>query len=130
MGGAPAGLSYRQCLEADRQFAGFRPGGPVPEEICGFAGGRAFDICVATNDFAGCLGASIVRGMRATCSAERLCREDFMCQALPPDLPQVGRVAGLGYCSPTYFLFQMRLDGHPDVSALGRGRAPPLPSPR
>ena len=37
-----------------------------------------------------------------------------MCQALPSDLPDVGRVAGLGYCSPTYFLFQMRLDGHPD----------------
>jgi hypothetical protein len=114
VGGAPAGLAYRQCDETDRRFAAFRPGQAPPNEICGFAGGRAFDICVATNDFAGCLGGSIVRGMRATCSAERLCREDFMCQALPADLPEVGRVAGLGYCSPTYFLFQMRLDGHPD----------------
>ncbi len=113
VGGAPAGLAYRQCDENDRRFAAFRPGQTPPNEICGFAGGRAFDICVATNDFAGCLGGSIVRGMRATCSAERLCREDFMCQALPADLPEVGRVAGLGYCSPTYFLFQMRLDGHP-----------------
>jgi hypothetical protein len=119
VGGAPAGLAYRQCDEADRRFAAFRPGGPPPNEICGFAGGRAFDICVATNDFASCLGGSIVRGMRATCSAERLCREDFMCQALPADLPEVGRVAGLGYCSPTYFLFQMRLDGHPDPRRRG-----------
>lgn len=114
VGGAPAGLAYRQCDENDRRFVGFRPGQTPPNEICGFAGGRAFDICVATHDFANCLGGSIVRGMRATCSAERLCREDFMCQALPSDLPDVGRVAGLGYCSPTYFLFQMRLDGHPD----------------
>ena len=114
VGGAPAGLAYRQCDENDRRFVGFRPGQTPPNEICGFAGGRAFDICVATNDFASCLGGSIVRGMRATCSAERLCREDFMCQALPADLPDIGRVAGLGYCSPTYFLFQMRLDGHPD----------------
>jgi hypothetical protein len=119
VGGAPAGLAYRQCDEADRRFAAFRPGGAPPNEICGFAGGRAFDICVATNDFASCLGGSIVRGMRATCSAERLCREDFMCQALPADLPEVGRVAGLGYCSPTYFLFQMRLDGHPDPRRRG-----------
>jgi hypothetical protein len=114
VGGAPAGLAYRKCTDEDRRFAGFGSGQAAPNEICGFAGGRAFDICVATNDFANCLGASIVRGMRATCSAERLCREDFMCQALPADLPEVGRVAGLGYCSPTYFLFQMRLDGHPD----------------
>jgi hypothetical protein len=114
VGGTPAGLAYRQCNDQDRRFAGFQAGQTPPDDICGFAGGRAFDLCVATNDFAGCLGASIVRGMRATCSAERLCREDFMCQALPADLPEVGRVAGLGYCSPTYFLFQMRLDGHPD----------------
>jgi hypothetical protein len=119
VGGAPAGLAYRQCDDADRRFAGFRSGQAPPNEICGFAGGRAFDICVATNDFANCLGGSIVRGMRATCSAERLCREDFMCQALPADLPEIGRVAGLGYCSPTYFLFQMRLDGHPDPRRRG-----------
>ncbi len=119
VGGAPAGLAYRQCDETDRRFARFAPGRTPPNEICGFAGGRAFDICVATNDFANCLGGSIVRGMRATCSADRLCREDFMCQALPADLPEVGRVAGLGYCSPTYFLFQMRLDGHPDPRRRG-----------
>ncbi|MFT3953065.1 MAG: hypothetical protein QM722_01115 [Piscinibacter sp.] len=120
VGGAPAGLAYRKCTDEDRRFAGFRPGAAPPNEICGFAGGRAFDICVASNDFASCLGDSIVRGMRATCSADRMCREDFMCQALPGDLPEAGRVAGLGYCSPTYFLFQMRLDGHPDPRPRGR----------
>ncbi|QCK87733.1 hypothetical protein E8L99_19225 [Phreatobacter aquaticus] len=128
VGGAPAGLAYRKCTDEDRRFSGFRPGQPAPNEICGFAGGRAFDICVASNDFASCLGDSIVRGMRATCSAERMCREDFMCQALPADLPDVGKVAGLGYCSPTYFLFQMRLDGHPDPRPSAT--AQPAGSPR
>ena len=37
-----------------------------------------------------------------------------MCQALPPTLKNVSRIAGSGYCSPTYFLFQMRIDNHPD----------------
>lgn len=38
-----------------------------------------------------------------------------MCQALPPDLPGAARVAQEnGFCSPTYFVFQMRIDGHPD----------------
>lgn len=129
VGGAPAGLAYRKCTDEDRRFAGFRPGQAPPNEICGFAGGKAFDICVASNDFASCLGDSIVRGMRATCSAERMCREDFMCQALPADLPEGARVAGLGYCSPTYFLFQMRLDGHPDPRPAAV-RARPAGSPR
>lgn len=119
VGGAPAGLAYRKCTDEDRRFSAFRPGAAPPNEICGFAGGKAFDICVASNDFAACLGASIVRGMRATCGPEQFCREDFMCQALPSDLPAGDRVTGLGYCSPTYFLFQMRLDGHPDPRRRG-----------
>lgn len=38
-----------------------------------------------------------------------------MCQALPPDLSGAARVAQEnGFFSPTYFVFQMRIDGHPD----------------
>ena len=38
-----------------------------------------------------------------------------MCQSLPADVPDAARVRDrVGFCSPTYFLFQMRLDGHPD----------------
>jgi hypothetical protein len=88
--------------------------GATPPEICGMAGGKAFDACVATNDFEMCLAASVVRGMRPTCGEGRFCREDYLCQSLPPDLAEIGKVKGLGYCSPTYFVFQMRLDGHPD----------------
>ena len=110
---APGGAAYRKCNAADRDFLTFA-NGKAPAEICGFAGGKAFDDCVATNDFARCLAGSIVRGNRPTCSADRFCREDFMCQELPPDTPHIERVKGFGYCSPTYFLFQMRIDGHPD----------------
>ena len=113
--GVPGGLSYRQCTDADKRFAQFRTSDGIPNEICGLAGGRAFDRCVATNNFAQCYGASVVRGNRPTCGRDRFCREDFMCQALPNDLPDSKEVAReFGFCSPTYFLFQMRIDNHPD----------------
>jgi hypothetical protein len=38
-----------------------------------------------------------------------------MCQALPDGIPGGGDIAkDFGFCSPTYFLFQMRIDNHPD----------------
>jgi hypothetical protein len=113
--GVPGGLSYRKCTDNDKRFVQFRAGNGIPNEICGFAGGRAFDQCVATNNFAQCYGASVVRGNRPTCGRDRFCREDFMCQALPDNVPEAGAVArDFGFCSPTYFLFQMRIDNHPD----------------
>jgi hypothetical protein len=113
--GVPGGLSYRKCTEADKRFEQFRSGRVIPNEICGFAGGKAFDTCVATNNFANCYGASVVRGNRPTCGRDRFCREDFMCQALPDSIPDSKEVArDFGFCSPTYFLFQMRIDNHPD----------------
>ncbi len=110
--GVPAGLAYRACDEKDRAFGEFKPGTPMPREICGLAGGKQFDICVATNNFDQCLGGAVVRGNRPTCSAERFCREDFMCQAFPSDTPGLKKVKGAGFCSPTYFVFQMRIDNH------------------
>jgi hypothetical protein len=111
--GVPAGIAYRACTDRDRTFADFRPGKPEPREICGLAGGKAFDLCVATNDFESCLGAAVVRGNRPTCSADTFCREDYMCQAFPADTPGIAKVKGKGFCSPTYFIFQMRIDNHP-----------------
>lgn len=115
--GVPAGMAYRQCTPADRIFAGFS-GDRVPEEICGLAGGKAFDDCVATNRFDDCLAKAVTRGNRGTCSAASFCREDYMCQAIPEDVPgATTTVKDYGFCSPTYFLFQMRIDGHPDPQA-------------
>jgi len=111
--GVPAGIAYRACTDRDRNFADFKLGKPAPREICGLAGGKAFDLCVATNDFDSCLGAAVVRGNRPTCSADTFCREDYMCQAFPPGTPGLAKVKGKGFCSPTYFIFQMRIDNHP-----------------
>ncbi len=111
--GVPGGASYRKCTAKERSFAHFA-GGKVPDEICALAGGKAFDLCVASGDFAGCLEKAVVRGNRQTCGGDMYCRDDFMCQALPASLEGAEKVKAYGYCSPTYFLFQMRIDGHPD----------------
>lgn len=110
--GVPGGIAYRNCNDADRRFAKFKPGEPMPNEICALVGGKKFDLCVATNNFAGCLGGAVNRGNRQACSAEHFCREDYMCQTLPDDIPGKAKVKGIGFCSPTYFIFQMRIDNH------------------
>lgn len=110
--GVPAGIAYRACDDKDRTFAAFKKGKPMPDEICGMVGGKKFDTCVATNNFDQCLGGAVNRGNRPACSADRFCREDYMCQSLPPDTPGAAKVKGIGYCSPTYFIFQMRIDNH------------------
>jgi hypothetical protein len=114
--GVPGGLAYRQCSSADRAFERFATrGGEMPAEICGLAGGKDFDRCVASKDIAGCLHTSVARGNRPACGRERHCREDYICQSLPGEVPHADRVPeDVGFCSPTYFVFQMRLDGHPD----------------
>lgn len=110
--GVPGGMAYRQCDEKDRAFAAFAPGKPMPREICGLTGGKKFDLCVSTGNFDQCLAGAVQRGNRATCSADRFCRDDYICQAFPPDTPNVAKVKGVGFCSPTYFVFQMRIDNH------------------
>lgn len=110
--GVPAGIAYRGCDDKDRSFAAFRAGKPMPNEICGLVGGKKFDTCVATNNFDQCLGGAVNRGNRPACDAEHFCREDYMCQSLPPDTPGISKVKGVGFCSPTYFIFQMRIDNH------------------
>lgn len=110
--GVPGGFAYRACDDRDRAFAAFKTGKPMPSEICGLVGGKKFDICVATNNFDQCLGGAVNRGNRPACSADHFCREDYMCQSLPPDTPGAAKVKGIGFCSPTYFIFQMRIDNH------------------
>lgn len=112
--GVPGGSAYRQCTPAERAFAGFSSGGR-PAEICALVGGKAFDLCVATDNFARRMDASVVRGNRPSCGTGRFCREDFMCQALPATIPGAASIGrDNGFCSPTNFVFQMRIDGHPD----------------
>ncbi|QJP14441.1 hypothetical protein G3545_12805 [Starkeya sp. ORNL1] len=125
--GVPGGLAYRQCSDPDRAFAHIKAG-EVPAEVCGLAGGKGFDRCVATGDFAACQQQAMVRGMRPACGRDSFCREDYICQSLPEGLDPAGKLGGqsadeVGFCSPTYFLFQMRIDGHPDPASGGRRKA-------
>lgn len=120
--GVPGGIAYRQCNEADRAFVNFRPGQKIPMEVCGLTGGKKFDLCVATGNFDQCLTGAVQRGNRTACSADQFCRDDYICQAFPDDTPNVKKIKGVGFCSPTYFLFQMRIDNHTTPWELERDR--------
>jgi len=120
--GVPGGMAYRQCDEKDRAFASFKPGAEMPREICGLTGGKKFDLCVSTGNVDQCLAGAVQRGNRAACSAEHFCRDDYICQAFPPDTPNVKKLKGeVGFCSPTYFMFQMRIDNHTTPWETERG---------
>ncbi len=132
--GVPQGRSFRLCTEREKRLEDLQDG-IVPREVCAIAGGKAFDECAKGNNFHNCFDAAITRGMLDTCSADSFCREDYICQKFPAGLkiagdPEGTRVLqrnitrlqqrGVGFCTPNYFLFQMRLDGHPDPVS-GRG---------
>lgn len=115
--GVPLGRTYRSCTASERTLTDVL-GPPIAPELCAVVGGSRFDTCVEGN-FHECLEGIVGRGMIDTCHADRPCREDYSCQALPwqlPGMPDAARAvaeAGVGFCTPTYFLFQLRLDGHP-----------------
>jgi hypothetical protein len=46
-------------------------------------------------------------GQLRQCSARHACRDDYICSQ------NEGHPPGSGVCIPPYFLFQMRVDGHP-----------------
>lgn len=116
--GVPLGRTYRKCTSEERKFEGFSVEEP-PSEICAVVGGSKFDSCVE-KDFHQCLDSIVARGMVDSCHVGSFCREDYICQALPYQLNGIDtekgkeiQEAGIGFCTPTYFVFQLRLDGHP-----------------
>ncbi len=138
--GAPLGRSSRDCTKAEENFSGIDALNPSAE-LCANQGGNGFDLCAASGNSGACLEARVVRGMLDTCSPSRTCREDYICQKFPdydkisardygntkngvrvnlssPDKINGSTIRALqqrevGFCVPTYFLFNMRLDGHP-----------------
>lgn len=64
-----------------------------------------FNNCLARKTpFPRCLAEHVApAGLRA-CDSEHPCRDDYICALTP---------GGEGACIPPYFLFQMRVDGHP-----------------
>ncbi|NOT41567.1 MAG: hypothetical protein HOP13_13840 [Alphaproteobacteria bacterium] len=139
--GAPLGRASRDCTLAEENFTDVNPGLRVPPHLCANQGGNGFDLCAATGNSGACLEARVVRGTLDTCSPSRTCREDYICQKFPnydkigardygntkngrrvnlstPDKINGAAIRALqqaevGFCVPTYFLFNMRLDGHP-----------------
>ncbi len=139
--GAPLGRASRDCSLAEENFADVNPALRVPPHLCANQGGNGFDLCAASGNSGACLEARVVRGMLDTCSPSRTCREDYICQKFPDydkisarnygntkngvrvNLSSPEKINGaairalhqneVGFCVPTYFLFNMRLDGHP-----------------
>lgn len=108
--GTPGGMCSGRC----GTIGALSRGGA---EICAFgANGTRFDACAASQNVAACIESSVAPAPRTSCDDENPCREDFMCQRLEPltgDAPIRTTPTGKGFCNPTYFIFQMRLDGHP-----------------
>jgi hypothetical protein len=120
--GVPLGRVTRHCRSAEYTLEPFDAA--APPEVCGIVGGKGFE-AMATGAFDASQFASVVgRGLLDTCSTDRPCREDYICQQLPDFLAQSKHAVpaeritamhdrGLGFCTPTYFVYQLRLDGHP-----------------
>ncbi len=101
----------------------------VPESHCAMIGGVHFDLCAASENPVQCMSETPIRRSQLdSCYMGQFCREDFICQQLPLQVadayaePTRSKVLsrlkllqseGVGFCTPNYFLFNMRVDGHP-----------------
>ncbi len=66
---------------------------------------RGFNDCLARREpFARCLADNVTPAGLRGCDEHMPCRDDYICARSG---------AGRGACIPPYFLFQMRVDGHP-----------------
>jgi hypothetical protein len=92
--GFPGGMCTASCADPGEQGRCGAIAVLEPFNAC-IARGAPFDACLRDH----------VRpaGLRA-CDAERPCRHDYLC---------ADAGGGEGVCIPPYFLFQMRVDGHP-----------------
>ena len=79
----------------------------LPEDAeCGaIAQLEPFNACLARGEpFRDCATShSNPSGLRR-CALDEPCRDDYLCARTP---------SGVGTCIPPYFLFQLRVDGHP-----------------
>jgi hypothetical protein len=94
-GGFPSGMCTGPCDKI-----------ATPGEICGPSAGAGFGDCLAgRSTFDQCLERFGEQSSRGRCNTERSCRDDYVCARIAnqPD----------GACLPAYFLFQLRVDGHP-----------------
>jgi hypothetical protein len=98
-GGFPAGMLR---IEGCKNLPG--------EAVCGRVAGSGFNDCIASGKpFPECLEKTKLAGLRS-CSKSAPCREDYICTAPYKDLGG----GQMGTCIPPYFMFQFRVDGHPE----------------
>jgi len=103
--GFPGGMCHAPCsVYGERKDEAVC--GPIP-----FHGGKlfgGFTKCLASGKatFSKCAAASSQPTWLARCDLSTPCRKDYLCSRVP-NLP-----ADQGACVPTYFLAQLRVDGH------------------
>src|SRR5690606_21297391 len=83
-----------------------------PLESCGLIVALTpFNHCIARGEpFGDCVSGHGSPAGMAACDAAQPCRDDYICARSPHD--------ERGMCIPPYFLFQLRVDGHPPVRGL------------
>ncbi|MGK0366915.1 MAG: hypothetical protein ACI9QD_000045 [Thermoproteota archaeon] len=91
--GFPGGLCYGECSD-------LKDG-----EGCGLIAFNGFNSCLGSNrPFTTCLNKYTGELSLKSCNTENPCRDDFVCARTKNNT---------GVCIPPYFLFQLRVDGHP-----------------
>jgi len=75
-------------------------------EVCGHTAAAGFSVCVGdtSKTFEYCLNTYSKEVGLGLCNKDRACRNDYVCVRVSKDK---------GACMPSYFVFQVRQDGHP-----------------
>jgi hypothetical protein len=122
--GVPLGRITRPCTPEESGLAAMR-GGRIPDEICAIVGGKGFEQMAKGYFDSETFAAGVGRGLLNVCTPSRFCREDYICQQMPalltgakfnvsPATFGLLKKEQVGFCTPTYFVYQLRLDGHPN----------------
>jgi hypothetical protein len=122
--GVPLGRITRPCKPDESKLAAIQPGN-IPDEICAIVGGKGFEQMAKGYFDSAAFAAGVGRGLLNVCTPSRFCREDYICQEMPELLTgakfnvstqtlNILKSRKIGFCTPTYFVYQLRLDGHPN----------------
>jgi hypothetical protein len=122
--GVPLGRVTRPCKPDESKLAAIQPGS-TPDEICAIVGGKGFEQMAKGYFDSAVFATGVGRGLLNVCTPSRFCREDYICQEMPdlltgakfgvsPQTLNILKSRKIGFCTPTYFVYQLRLDGHPN----------------
>jgi hypothetical protein len=122
--GVPLGRVTKVCNDSESKMTNFDTAN-IPKEMCAIVGGKGFEEMAKGYFSSRRFAEGVGRGLLNTCSAARPCREDYICQEMPEFLADkkfgvsnklltILRENKVGFCTPTYFVYQLRLDGHPN----------------